>query len=99
MDVNVINVSGSYVNGSSGCQRCESLPPKISGPGTLHMQFPLAHSYSKILTYMRSSGLEYSQQEGRVSVHVKQVDLAPIVAPLMDVLSSTEQADVRVLFQ
>ncbi|HEX8235972.1 MAG TPA: EAL domain-containing protein [Abditibacteriaceae bacterium] len=109
MDVNVISidgssvssssVSGSSVNGSAGCRRCESLPPKISGPGTLHMQFPLAHSYNKILTYLRSSGLEYSQQGERVSVNVGSVDLAPVVAPLMDVLSSTEQADVRVLFQ
>jgi EAL domain-containing protein (putative c-di-GMP-specific phosphodiesterase class I) len=63
------------------------------------MQFPLAHSYSKILTYLRNSGLEYSQQSERVSIHVKTVELAPIVAPLMDVMSSTEQADVRVLFQ
>jgi EAL domain-containing protein (putative c-di-GMP-specific phosphodiesterase class I) len=99
MDVNVINANGSNVNGSAGCRRCESLPPKIVGPGMLHMQFPLAHSYSKILTYLRSSGLEYSQQSERVSVHVNTVELAPIVAPLMDVLSSTEQADVRVLFQ
>ena len=84
---------------SPGCRRCEALPTRISGPGTLHMQFPLSHSRSKILTYLRAQSLSYEENNGTLDVAVTQTDLAPLVAPLMEVLSTTEQADVRVLFQ
>ena len=84
---------------AAGCRRCESLPPQISGPGTLHLQFPLGHSMGKILTLAREAGWEYSRQDGLLSIAIDSPDLAPTVLPLCKNLTATEQEDVRVLFQ
>jgi EAL domain-containing protein (putative c-di-GMP-specific phosphodiesterase class I) len=84
---------------SSSCRRCEVLPPKLQGPGTLHLQFPLSHSRAKLLTFLNESSLEYSQDGDLLRIEADDADLLPIVSPLLGVLSPTEQADVRVLFQ
>ena len=84
---------------SSRCLRCETLPPKLTGPGTLHLRFPLAHSRAKILNYLRDAHLQYFDKEDTLSIQAPEQDLTPLLAPLMNVLSSTEQADVRVLFE
>lgn len=81
------------------CSRCEVLPPQISGPGTLHLRFPLGHSLGKVLSFLKHSGLEYSHQEGLLSVSISGPELAPTVVPLCDQLTSTELDDVRAMFQ
>ena len=82
-----------------GCRRCEEFPTSIEGPGTLHLSFPLSHSRAKILNYLYDSPHQCAQNGDVLSVQVEQRDLSPIVAPLMEILTSIEQADVRVLFQ
>ncbi len=82
-----------------GCRRCEEFPPSIEGPGTLYLSFPLAHSRSKILSYFYESSLECAQDGDVLCVDVAGRELAPIISPLREILTSIEQADVRVLFQ
>lgn len=84
---------------SPGCRRCEVLPAPISGPGTLHLRFPLGHSLGKILTLARTSGWEYSQQGELLSIVIAAPDLTPTILPLCKNLTSTELEDVRVLYQ
>lgn len=84
---------------SAGCRRCEQLPPPLQGPGTIYLKFPLAHSRSKILSYLSASGLQLEQQNDILSIDAPNADLASLLSPLREVLSSIEQADVRVLFQ
>lgn len=82
-----------------GCRRCEVLPPQISGPGTLHLRFPLGHSQGKIVTFVRQSGWEFSHQDDLLSIVVHDADLASTVLPISRHLTSTELDDVRALFQ
>ncbi|HEX8552888.1 MAG TPA: EAL domain-containing protein [Abditibacteriaceae bacterium] len=84
---------------SPQCLRCETFPTAPQGPGTLFLNFPLSHSRAKILTYLRDSPYSYEQKGDALAIEVPEADLVPVVAPLMKLLSSTEQADVRVLFQ
>jgi EAL domain-containing protein (putative c-di-GMP-specific phosphodiesterase class I) len=89
----------SAATSSNSCPRCEVLPPRLEGPGTLHLRFPLSHSRAKLLTHLRDSALEHSLEGDAIAIRVADSDLKPVVLPFMDILSSTEQDDVRVLFQ
>jgi EAL domain-containing protein (putative c-di-GMP-specific phosphodiesterase class I) len=87
------------MSSSPFCSRCETVPPPMTGPGTLHLRFPLAHSRAKLLQYLQKGGWDWSENGEMLSVRAPEEDLLPLVAPLMEVLSSTEQADVRAIFQ
>ena len=96
--------SSSFVSleaaaGAKPCQRCEQFPAPLQGPGVIHLKFPLAHSRAKILSYLFHSGLECEQNGEVVSIAAPDTDLAPLLLPLRQILTSVEQADVRVLFQ
>ncbi len=82
-----------------GCERCEKLPPHLEGPGTLHLRFPLAHSFGKMLGFLRGGGRTFQQREGLLSVEIPETDLAPLAIDLSSVLCAPELADVHVLFQ
>jgi EAL domain-containing protein (putative c-di-GMP-specific phosphodiesterase class I) len=98
-----LSVAASPHNGlpiqNASCSRCESYPVPHVGPGTLHMQFPLSHSRGKILDWLRTQNHVYESQSELLSVDVPHDDLALFIAPLSSHLSSTERADVRVLWQ
>ena len=64
----------------------------------MHLSFSLSHSRSKILSYLYDSPYVCAQNGDLLSIQIEERDLAPILAPLMEKLSSVEQADVRVLF-
>ncbi|BCM93748.1 putative cyclic di-GMP phosphodiesterase PdeC [Abditibacteriota bacterium] len=81
------------------CERCEQLPPHLEGPGTLHLRFPLTHSYGKVLGLLRESGRAFQQREGLISVELPETNLAPFAVTVSSILSATELADVHVLFQ
>lgn len=63
------------------------------------MRFPLSHSRSKILKFLRESELEYSEKDDTLTARLPEADLLPALMPLMDALSSVELGDVRVIFQ
>lgn len=85
---------------SPSCQRCELVRPPVVGPGTLHFGFPLTHSLGKVLAHLRHTEWAHSADDaGVVSIDVPHQEITDVVLPLTKLLSSQEQADVRVLFQ
>ena len=85
--------------GQAHCQRCEIVPRNLKGPGSLLVNLPHTHTIGKVLQWLRRSGLAYSEQGGTVTIAVPEGSLAPIVQPLVDVLSPTERKLTRVVFQ
>ena len=85
--------------GLAHCQRCEVIPRKIEGPGTLYLNLPHTHTLGKVLQWLRRSGLEYGERAGVVTVAAPAGSLAPVINPLVDLLASTERALTRVVFQ
>lgn len=81
------------------CVRCEALPPPLRGPGAIYLKFPLAHSRAKILSYLFESGLKCEHRGDIVQIEAPPGELAPLLLPLQNILTSVEQNDVRVLFR
>ena len=85
--------------GAPGCQRCEVLPSPIRGPGTLEMRLPHTYSLGKTLEFLIQSHWEHQEQEGTIRVRIPGGSLAPLLAPIMARLSSTERRDTRAHFR
>ena len=85
--------------GAPGCQRCEVLPDPVAGPGTLHLRTPHTHTLGKVLGLLAASAWRHVERLGTVSVHVPRPDLGALLGPLAAALTSTEQRDVRVVYQ
>lgn len=85
--------------GAPGCQRCEVMPMPLRGPGVVHIRFAHTHSLGKALLFLTGKSWKHSEREGTLSVHVGQGSLAPLLSPIMDVLSWPEQRDTRAMFQ
>ena len=85
--------------GAPGCQRCEVLPAPIRGPGTLELRLPHTYSLGKILEFLTQSRWDHQEQGGTIRVRIGGGSLAPLLAPILDRLSSTEQRDTRAHFQ
>lgn len=69
------------------------------GPGTLHLNIPIAHSKQKVTDWARHSGRSFTQRGNTLSLQIDEVEISTCVLPLMDVLSSVEQNEVRAIFQ
>jgi len=85
--------------GRAHCQRCEVVPRKVAGPGTLFLNVPHTHTLGKVMVWLRKSGLEYEERAGVLNVSAPEGSLAPIMNPLVELLTSTERALTRVVFQ
>ena len=85
--------------GKPGCQRCEVLPRPIRGPGTLHLRLPHTFSLGKILGYLADSPWQHQEQDGTLRIDAPVGSLAPLLTPIMERLSYTEQRDARAFFQ
>lgn len=84
--------------GAPGCQHCEVTPMSIRGPGVLQLQFPHTHTLGKILTYLNESAWQFGEQDGVVSVEIPDGSLAPILSPVVEMLSFVEQRDSKATF-
>ena len=85
--------------GAPGCQRCEVLPTPLRGPGTLELCLPHTYSLGKVLEFLTRMRWDHQEREGTISVRVGGGSLAPLLAPILARLSSTEQRDTRAHFQ
>ena len=85
--------------GAPGCQHCEVTPAAIRGPGVLQLQFPHTHTLGKVMAFLSESVWNYREQDGIVSVDVLEGSLAPILSPMMEMMSSTEQRDSKATFK
>ena len=81
------------------CQRCEVFPRPLDGPGVLHLNLPHTHTLGKVLGWLVRAGHPHTRRAGVVSVRVPAGPVAPLVAPLLDLLTLTERRDTRVVFQ
>lgn len=85
--------------GKPGCQHCEVTPAALQGPGTLQLQFPHTHTLGKVMSFLSESIWNYEEKDGVVSIEVPTVSLAPLLSPLMEVMSSVERRDSKAAFQ
>lgn len=85
--------------GAPGCQRCEVLPAPLRGPGTLELRLPHTYSLGKILDFLIAARWQYQETEGTLKISVPAGSLAPLLAPILDRLTSTEQRDTRTHFR
>lgn len=84
---------------SPQCRRCEALPDKLTGPGTLYLRFPLSHTLGKVLLHLRQENCSFQESAGTVLVHIPDINLAPFAQALGSVLTLPEQRDIRSIFQ
>lgn len=85
--------------GKPGCQLCEVLPMPLRGPGTVHLRLPHTYTFGKVLEFLACSSWVHREQEGELIIEVGAGSLAPLLSPIMDLMSSPEQRDTRVQFQ
>ena len=85
--------------GAPGCQHCEVTPAPIREPGVLRLQFPHTHTLGKVLSFLTESMWKFNEQNGIVSVDIREGSLAPLLSPVMALMSSVEQRDSKATFQ
>ncbi len=85
--------------GAPGCQLCEVLPLPMRGPGTVHLRLPHTYTYGKVLEHLACSPWKHREQDGTLIIEVGVGSLAPLLSPIMDLMSSPGQRDTRVHFQ
>ena len=85
--------------GHPNCQRCEVLPPALTGAGTLHLNLPHTHTLGKVLSHLVRGGSLFTRQGGVVSVEVNTGGLGGLIGPVADLMSATERRDTRAFFQ
>ena len=85
--------------GHAHCQRCEVIPRKLEGPGSLHVNLPHTHTLGKVMTWLDGKAIPYGERNGIVTLQAPPGSLGPFVSPLVDVLSSTERRQTRVVYQ
>ncbi|HEX8834126.1 MAG TPA: hypothetical protein VF719_07990, partial [Abditibacteriaceae bacterium] len=75
------------------------MPAPTGGPGTMHLRFPLSHSRGKLVSFLRDSPYQWEGQEDALSVQLPDGTSQELATELTKILTSTELADVRVIFQ
>lgn len=85
--------------GAPGCQRCEAVPLPLRGPGTVHLNVAHTHTLGKMLQFLRNTQWQYEHRRGVVSVRVAAGGIAPLLSPILSLLSPVEIRNCRALFQ
>ncbi len=85
--------------GAPGCQRCEVLPRLLRGPGTLRLRLPFTHTLGKVLSHLDAAGWDFTEHDGSVAIQVPEGSLAPLLSPVIALMSSMEQDLARATFQ
>ena len=78
--------------------RQEENPLQISG-GKLHLWFPWARSLGKLTSTLKTFSCQYKDGEDRLTIAIKHKDLLPVILLLMNLFSTEDQMDIKVLFQ
>lgn len=80
------------------CGRCEMLPERIAGAGTLHMSFPLTHSLGKVLAALKKTPDMWEERAGIITVRVTEGRLDAVFDTLAGALSAQERGGVKAMF-
>ena len=89
----------ALVNPPVRCSRCETLPEKVSGAGTLHLWCPLGHSAKKVQLCVRRGGHPYEIDEERISVQLNEAQPRSLLSSLSQTLTAAELDDTRALLK
>lgn len=81
------------------CARCETLPARTEGAGTLYLWFPIEHSLGKFVGVLRAGGEEYRvlHEGGGVAVRLDTGASEGFIARVAGAFSGEELRDTRVL--
>lgn len=85
--------------GAPGCLRCEAVPLPLRGPGTVHLNVAHTHTLGKVLQFLRKTRWQHEHRRGVVSIRVAAGSLAPLLSPILRLLSPLEIRNCRALFQ
>lgn len=82
------------------CGRCETLPDKVAGEGTLYLWFPLGHSSRKAQSELRRREWSFTiTDDGCTIVGVTEDGLRGVLDAVCGALSQPEIDDTRALFK
>ena len=84
--------------GAPQCQRCEVLPRPLTEAGTLVLSVPHTFTLGKLLGFLSKSKYKHVRRGGLLEVHVDEGELPTALSPMLKLLNSTEQRDVRAVF-
>jgi EAL domain-containing protein (putative c-di-GMP-specific phosphodiesterase class I) len=82
------------------CYRCERLPTKVAGAGSLYLWFPLGHTFGKAVQFFRQRGYEIEALADRqgLRVSLQDAEIQNLALKLVEILSRRELQDIQVLF-
>ena len=84
--------------GAPQCERCEVLPRPMTDAGTLKLRFPHTFTLGKTLNFLQDKSWKHSHDQGLIWVQVPTGMLPILVSSLTELLSPTEQRDLRAVF-
>ena len=81
------------------CSRCQILPRKIEGAGSLYLWFPMGHSLSKVIRHCQTQ-LDYQlNEEGQcLVIQLEENEVESFVGTLADILTKNELKNTKALF-
>ncbi len=84
----------------SRCARCEALPSKIAGMGSLYLWFPLGHSINKVVHFLDKSehDTQRLEEDQCLLITLDQTKIKDLAIALAGILTSQELQDTQVLF-
>lgn len=82
------------------CTRCEVLPSKVEGIGSLYLWFPLGHSINKVIHFLDKSGhdTQLLEEDQCLLITLDQIKIQDLAIALANILTSQELQDTQVLF-
>ncbi|MCL1470128.1 EAL domain-containing protein [Argonema antarcticum] len=83
-----------------GCTRCETLPTKIEGKGTLYIWFPVVHTLNKLISALGKTELDYQllEDEQCLKILLEPNNLEGFITIITARLTSKELKETQVLW-
>lgn len=86
--------------GLANCSRCESLPDKIEGKGTLYIWFPVGHTLNKVISAFDKAHLEYQvlEDDQCLNIVLEPKNTEGFISIITTKLTSKELKETQVLW-
>lgn len=69
------------------------------GCGNLHLWFPWARSLDRLTSTLKTFSCQYKDEEDKLVIAIQPKDLLSVILLLMNLFSTEDQMDIKVLFQ
>ena len=81
------------------CSRCQILPRKIEGAGSLYLWFPMGHSLTKVIRHCQNRLNYQLNEEGQcLVIQLEEDEVESFVGTLADILTKNELKNTKALF-